>query len=614
MSCLTGLNNLDSIGGSLNIIGNAAMTTFTGLDKMTSIGGGLTINYNQLLSSLTGIESLDYLGGGLYIKANNALTSLSGMENVNSIDGDFTINNNHSLNNLTGLDSVTLIGGDIYFRGNSALADLTGLNNLTSIGGSFDIIENDTLSSFFGLDALTSVGGQFLLSNNHSLTTLASLENLSSIGGKLFIGSNHALTSLEGLDNIDAGTIDNLYIAGNYSLSTCEVKSICEYLAAPGGNINIALNADGCMSRQEVREACSTCLPEGITFTTQTQIDSFQINFPNCTNILGSVRLEGDPPNDITNLNGLNVLTSIGGNLWIGSDMWPGGCIGLDLTSLSGLNNVTSIGGSFQLCGCSLSNLSGLESLTSVGGSIQIHDNWLSSLNGLENLDSIGYSLLIGEVTEYGDTHGNRGLQSISALGNLNYIGHNLLLAGNNSLSSFEGLENLNSIGGFLRIIENSDIASLAGLENIAATSIDSLTIVNNMQLNICDVQSICNYLANPIGSIRIENNASGCNSQQEVEEACASFVYELGALFGIKTQPNPFTSSTTLSYVLKQPSAVQLSVYNQLGQLIYQHSEDQQQGSQKLHWQTENQPEGIYFYQLHSGDQVANGKLVKVN
>ena len=58
------------------------------------------------------------------------------------------------------------------------------------------------------------------------------------------------------------------------------------------------------------------CLPEGITFSTQAQIDNFQINHPNCNIILGDVTING---NDITNLNGLSVLNSIGGTLFIGS-------------------------------------------------------------------------------------------------------------------------------------------------------------------------------------------------------------------------------------------------------------------------------------------------------
>ena len=56
----------------------------------------------------------------------------------------------------------------------------------------------------------------------------------------------------------------------------------------------------------------SPCLPEGITFTTQAKVDSFQINYPGCTEIMGTVVIEG--PN-INNLDGLNVLTAVGGFL-----------------------------------------------------------------------------------------------------------------------------------------------------------------------------------------------------------------------------------------------------------------------------------------------------------
>lgn len=55
-----------------------------------------------------------------------------------------------------------------------------------------------------------------------------------------------------------------------------------------------------------------SCLPEGITFNTQEQIDSFQVNYPGCTEIEGGVLIEGT---DIENLDGLEVITSIGGYL-----------------------------------------------------------------------------------------------------------------------------------------------------------------------------------------------------------------------------------------------------------------------------------------------------------
>lgn len=84
-----------------------------------------------------------------------------------------------------------------------------------------------------------------------------------------------------------------------------------------------------------------TCLPEGIVFSTQSQIDSFQINYPGCARIVGRVGI-GDyywSVNEITSLEGLNVLTSIGGNLSIRhNDL---------LTSLSGLENLTTVGGGY---------------------------------------------------------------------------------------------------------------------------------------------------------------------------------------------------------------------------------------------------------------------------
>jgi hypothetical protein len=54
------------------------------------------------------------------------------------------------------------------------------------------------------------------------------------------------------------------------------------------------------------------CLPEGITFSTQDQIDNFQVNYPGCTEIEGFVIIQG---NDISNLDGLSVLTAVGGFL-----------------------------------------------------------------------------------------------------------------------------------------------------------------------------------------------------------------------------------------------------------------------------------------------------------
>lgn len=96
-----------------------------------------------------------------------------------------------------------------------------------------------------------------------------------------------------------------------------------------------------------------SCLPEGIEFTTQAKIDSFQINYPSCTEIEGFVTIGGS---DITNLDSLITISGIGGSLLIGHYyMRPDdGYVfagNPNLINIQGFQNLISIGGSLQLYG-----------------------------------------------------------------------------------------------------------------------------------------------------------------------------------------------------------------------------------------------------------------------
>jgi len=72
-----------------------------------------------------------------------------------------------------------------------------------------------------------------------------------------------------------------------------------------------------------------------------------------------------------------------------------------------------------------------------------------------------------------------------------------------------------------MNIINNGSLTTLSGLENINPGSIIDLNINNNPLLSECDIMSICEYLVSPGGSIEIFDNASGCNSQSEIEDDC---------------------------------------------------------------------------------------------
>jgi len=536
---LTGLDNVTSIGGRLYVKDNAALTSLSGLNNVTSIGGSLWIIDNTALTSLTGLDNVTSIGGRLYVEDNAALTSLMGLDNLDasSISDLYIVNNNllsacetqsicnylanpsgtvniynnatgcnnppeiasgcgitlpclpygnyyfftqddidnfqinypgcteiegnveingDDITSLTGLNNLTSIGGnlaigDYWNGGNPLLGSLSGLGNVIYIGGDLYIGYNDSLKSLTGLENVTSIGGWLWIYDNTALTSLTGLDNVTSIGGRLYVKDNAALTSLTGLDNIDAGSISEIIIKENPVLSICDVKSICDYLSAPTGEIDIYKNAPGCDNQGEVQDACAVCLPEGISFSSQEQIDSFQINYPHCTEIEGDVEISG---NDITDLSGLNVITSIGGDFYINYND-------------------------------SLTILLGLESLTSIGGDLYI-----------------------------------------------NY---------NNSLTSLMGLENMTSIGGTLSVAANTSITSLWGLENIYFGSIIDMYIVDNTVLSECEIQSVCEYLANPGGTIEISNNAPGCNDQQEVEDYCASQCLYDGIIFSTQAQIDSF-------------------------------------------------------------------------
>jgi N-acetylneuraminic acid mutarotase len=504
----------------------------------------------------------------------------------------------------------------------------------------------------------------------------------------------------------------------------------------------------------------SSCLPEGITFTTQEEIDNFQANYPGCTEIEGDVTINGGT---INNLNGLNVLTSIGGNFEIdnvsplvtltGLDALTfigGGLVinGTEITDLTGLSSLTYIGGCFRigsggmsgvggnpyltsLTGIealttisdiltiqrnpSLISLTGLSNLISVGGLIIIENNAITSLTGLDNIDegSIDYLGIYGNnslascdiqgicyylsnpngsVNIFGNASGcnnpsevalgcgislpclpfgnyyfinqtdvdnfqsnypactelsgnvligideewylsitsdisnlngllgiksiegrlwittwNNGLTTLAGLDSLNSIGGELYISDNSALSNFVSLGTLTSIGGELTIYSNNSLTSLTGLDNIEANSIESINIQWNSSLSNCDVLSICDYLASPGGIVEIEDNAPGCNSPDEVEEACFNSVEEINTRNGISIIPNPSNNKITISSPAITGNTL-LSIFNVSGKKVI----EKQLTDNETQIDISALPRGVYFVRLQNENMVEIGKIVK--
>ncbi len=289
----------------------------------------------------------------------------------------------------------------------------------------------------------------------------------------------------------------------------------------------------------------SQCLPQGINFTTQSQIDSFPINYPNCTQIIGNVHIGGVYLCDISNLNGLSNIISIGGSFGI--------TVTYFLIDLSGLDLLKSIGGGFYIqSNQSLTSFSGMDSLRYIGGALDIYSN-----NRIVNL------------------------------------------------SGFDGVE---IIKDYVEIRFNDSLSSLSGLDHINADSITGLFVTYNPLLSNCAVQSVCDFLNLPNPHVHFNGNLSGCNSEIEVDNACAG-LYVNGIKNGneFSIYPNPASNIVNIE-THSTFKDCNLSIINVSGQEII-HTRLKEQ----IHFlDIGSLQQGIYFVRIAYQNGVANLKFIK--
>lgn len=207
-----------------------------------------------------------------------------------------------------------------------------------------------------------------------------------------------------------------------------------------------------------------TCLPQGIQFYVQQQIDSFPLNYPNCTEIEGDVTIYGS---GINSLAPLQQITRIDGKLRIHENDI--------LQNLNGLHNLTSVGESLVISNnYSITNLSGLESLEEVAGLLSISNN-LSLIN-LEGLSSITELHIVNIFS-------NPALQNLSGLFNLKTTG-DFYISGNN-ITSFLGLDSLKFVWGDLNINNNTEILDFSGLEGLEKIGGSLMVVANNKMVTL---------------------------------------------------------------------------------------------------------------------------------
>jgi len=312
-----------------------------------------------------------------------------------------------------------------------------------------------------------------------------------------------------------------------------------------------------------------TCLPGGITFSSQAEIDAFNSNYPACTIIEGDVIISGS---NITQLNGLTNLQKIEGSLEV---------VNTNIIDFTGFSNLDTIVGGMRIeTNDAMINFSGAPNLQFIGGNVlMILNTNLENFIGLELIETLselsvhtnasilnftGFNALssVESMTiSYCQSFENfNGLNSIVEIQSL-YVTDLMSLTNLAGLESAQTIgaltlkncETLNSLSGLLNIqnlndlfITNCDaLTSLTGLENLPIVSdmiltisfndalIDILAIgdysinVNstlrlyyNPLLEICNSPAVCTFLDQG-GAFAIFENAQGCSGFIDVIGAC---------------------------------------------------------------------------------------------
>ncbi|MCU0334789.1 MAG: hypothetical protein MUF62_07020, partial [Chitinophagaceae bacterium] len=296
----------------------------------------------------------------------------------------------------------------------------------------------------------------------------------------------------------------------------------------------------------------STC--DTIVLTRQSQIDSFSIYYPACTRIkrleirgenaspaitsvaaLSPIRfIENDlhiTNTNLTSLNGLQNIDTIGYYLWMGdnpllthlNDVHPthlGGFVLFGLPQLSNIDGLFSRLVTTSLWSCffdrlAVSNFNAFSNITSVINFGVSNCPNITSLAGFQNLTAAPFGMGFSSNPLLTD------VSQLSGITQTNYLN----IYYNDALTNLQGLHNLQTINGTVRIVGNGSLRNLSAFK-------DDLQVLNNVEpnqqteiifnqnLSVCNEPFLCSYLADG-GAAEIRDNATGCENIDAVTSAC---------------------------------------------------------------------------------------------
>ena len=311
---------------------------------------------------------------------------------------------------------------------------------------------------------------------------------------------------------------------------------------------------------------CTTQIPmysqcPTLSFSGQSDVDSFIINYPDCDSLLSADFSFGWDPwseeDSITNFDGFRNIKYIDEGVHLS---------GLhSLSDISGLNNVETINGNLFVSDLhSMDIFDGFKNLKEIKGSLTIQGTNFDSISGFGNLEKIDHVLVVSynsslaNISELGPLdnfyriliYNNLKLNNLNFLNSVTTITEQVSINGNPSISNLDGLENLtsaeyiiidnnallNSIsslknlerlgsttGSTLRIKNNPKLTSLAGLEKLDVTTVSKMTIASNPLLSYCQLENVCQYVSSPFNDATVIGNDTDCDIRPNLVDQCTS-------------------------------------------------------------------------------------------
>ncbi len=238
-----------------------------------------------------------------------------------------------------------------------------------------------------------------------------------------------------------------------------------------------------------------------LTLSTQAEVNSF-----NYIEVTGQLTISEASSGEITNLNGLSTLTTIGDGLSIENNN--------ALTTLTGLENITSIIGDYDSLGQgiglnisdnnNLTTINAFSNLTLMEGNIHIENNpMLVSLIGLDGITEVNGSI---RILDNANLNTLSGLQNIVTLTGVGFFQFGIRIENNDALLDLTGLDGLTTLNGNLEVYGNDSLISLNGLNSLTYhtavyegieiggnSSLTSLNGLNNISSYNCSLTSIYN-------------------------------------------------------------------------------------------------------------------------